>query len=427
MYKVTLNNNGVKTVVNEDSISIEAPRLLTGSIKKGINTINNFTFTITPNNPGYILIKPYATLVEILNTNTNLTEFLGRALLPKSGMDATGALLQTVTCESELGYLMDSITRYGEYHNITVKAFLEVIIANHNLGIEDYKKFTVGTVNVSFPDDTIFRYLGDDKTLDAIKSKLINILGGELQIRYVNGVRYLDYLTEIGTTKTTEIRLSKNLITLEQEKDPTTVISRLRPLGAKSATTDQRLDITSVNNGIDYIDDPEAIAKFGIQTNTFTWDDVTTASALLTKGNAKLVEVNKIQVKYKISALDLSTIGLDIDAFNAGNYYPVINELMAIDDTLRVLETTTDINSPQNSTLTIGDKLEDIKTYQLGILKANKNITILADNLNSTIGIVASVNEQLGLTVENVATIASNVLSINTTLIKLKQRSIMGV
>ena len=140
-------------------------------------------------------------------------------------------------------------------------------------------------------------------------------MGGELQIRHENGVRYLDYLKSIGEKKSTEIRLSKNILTIEQERDPSDVITRLIPLGAKLDNSEERLTISSANNGAMYIDDEEAIKEFGIIVNTETWDDVTVAENLLRKGKEYLSANNKIRKKHDISALDLFTINLETVLF----------------------------------------------------------------------------------------------------------------
>jgi len=420
MYQVTLINNGVETVINAVSTANGSPRI-EGSIKQGINTIDNFTFSILPNNEGYSKLNPFKTLIEILDTKTNLKEFIGRILLPVGNMDSTGALSQTVVCESELAFLKDTNTRYGEYHNITVRNFLAVIINNHNSLVDADKQFTLGIVNVVDSNDSLYRFLDYNKTLDVIKDKLISRLGGELRVRHEDGVRYLDYLTEIGEAKATDIRLSKNLLTIEQEKDPTNVISRLIPLGAKKTDSEERLTIVSINGGLDYIDDSEAIAEFGIISDSYKWDDVTTASALMGNGNAYLNEVNRIKKKYKIGALDLFTIDLDVDSFQVGNSYPIINPIMGIDEYLKVVERTIDINSPQNSNLSVGDKFEDIKAYQLGILKANRNIAIVSENLSSAIDTVVNVSAELNNSVEVIAQTNIVLATTNETIVTLTQ------
>lgn len=416
MYQVTIKNNDEEIIINALSTDIEAPRLLSGSIKHGINTIDNFTFNISFNNPGYNKLNALTTLVEVLNIKNNTLEFKGRVLIPINSMSSDGGIIKSVTCESELGYLMDSSTVYGEYHNISVRDFLKVIIDNHNSQVSEDKQFQVGIVTVIDNNDSLYRYLGYVKTFDAIKDKLIDRLGGELRIRYEDGIRYLDYLSSIGELKNTEIRISKNLQSIEQEKDPTSIISRLLPLGCKIEDSEERLTIESVNNGIKYIDDIAAIEEFGVIVDSVTWDNVTDSSNLLRKGQEYLRENNRIKKKYKVTALDLSTIGLDFDSFEVGNSYAVINPLMSINENLRVIEKTIDIYNPQSSSLSIGDKFEDIKTYQLGIVKANRNIQTISENLNTTISTVVTVSNEVNNTVEVVKNTNEILTNTNETL-----------
>lgn len=407
MYLVKIKNDNIDTIINAVSTNNNAPRI-TGTIKKGINTIDSFTFNILPNNAGYNKINALKTLVEVVNTKTNKTEFKGRILLPKHSMSDSGLLTKTVVCESELGYLMDSTQRYGEYHNISVRDFLSKIIDNHNKQVSIDKQFTVGKVDVVDNNDSLYRFLGYEKTLDTIKDKLIDRLGGELRIRYENGVRYLDYLTQIGYTSPTEIRLSKNLKSIEEEKDPTNVISRLVVLGAKikktetnedgtetEVDTEERLTIKSVNNGLDYIDDLEAIEQFGIIEDTVTYDDVNFPDILFNKGLSYLKSNNKIKKKYNINALDLNLIGLDIDDIDIYNYHQVINPVMGINDSLRVIEKTITIENPHDSSVNIGDKFEDIKTYQLSIKKTANTIKEVATKVNNTITKVNSIEQNV--------------------------------
>lgn len=407
MYLVKIINNGIETYINTISTSPDSPRI-SGQIKFGINTIDSFQFNILPNNIGYNQLHALTTLIEVINTKTNKIEFKGRVLLPKHIMKDTGLLTKTVVCECELGYLMDSTQRYGEYHNVTVKQFLEIIIDNHNKQVSEDKKFTVGVVDVVDSNNSLYRFLGYEKTFDTIKDKLIDRLGGELRIRYSNGVRYLDYLQEIGYTSSTEIRLSKNLKSIEEERDPTHIITRLVPLGAKikktevdeegnetEIETEERLTISSINNELDYIDDIEAMSKFGIIEDSETWDDITLPENLLRKGKELLKSNNRIKKKYSISALDLSLIGLDLDNIDIYNYYRVINPLMNIDEYLRVVEKTIDIESPQNSSINVGDKFEDIKQYQLSIMKTATKVKEVAEKINNTISTVNGIKDNI--------------------------------
>lgn len=400
MYEVTIINGTDEKVINAVSTNINAPRI-SGKCKFGINSIDSFSFPIFPNNHGFNSIYNLRTLVEILNTKTNKIIFKGRVLLSTPSMDKDGLLKKTVICESEMGYLMDSIQPYGEYHNITVKGFLELLINNHNSQVSADKKFVVGNVNVEDSNDSLYRFLNYEKTFEAIKDKLIDRLGGELRVRYENNVRYLDFVKAIGKTSTTEVRLSKNLVTVEQERDPSSIITRLIPLGAKRENSEERITISDVNDKSTYIDDKEAIKEFGVIVNTEIWDDVTLPINLLSKGKAFLSANNKIRKKHNITALDLSVINMDIDSFEVGNTYRFINPLMDIDEYLRVIEKTIDIDSPYDSTLTIGDKFEDIKEYQLKSLKNEKSITRVQETVSTTVKVVGNVNSTLNTTVDS--------------------------
>lgn len=413
MYQVTIKNENEEVIINSISTDIESPRLISGSINHGINTIDNFTFKIATNNIGYNKLNALTTLVEVLNIKSNNLEFKGRVLLPIESMDSNGMFLKNVTCESELGYLMDSSTVFGEYHDISVRDFLQVIIDNHNSQVDEGKKFQLGNVTVVDNNDSLYRYLGYTKTFEAIKDKLIDRLGGELKIRYENGIRYLDYLESIGEIKSTEIRLAKNLQSIELEKDPTSIISRLLPLGNKLEDSEERLTIESVNNGNKYIDDIEAIEEFGVIVDSVTWDDVTQVSNLLKKGQEYLKENNRIKKKYKVTALDLSTIGLDFDSFEVGNSYPVINPLMNINENLRIIEKTIDIYNPQSSTLGIGDKLEDIKDYQLNNIATAKEVKTVKETVQTTVSALNSVSVELNNTVEILNNTNENMGNLN--------------
>ena len=420
MYEVKIINNKEETIINSVGASQYVPRI-TGSCKFGINTIDSFTFTIFPNNDGYNLIYPLKTLVEVKNLNTNNVEFEGRVLLQTPKMDNNGIIYKTVVCESYLGYLNDSVQNYEAISGVSVEELFKKIINNHNSQVENSKKFIIGEIKIgTSSSDNEDRYLNYEKTFDSINKNLIERFGGELRVRKAGDNIYIDYIKEIGEKKNTVIALANNLIAIEQEKDPSEIITRLIPVGAKLENSDERLTITSINGGINYVEDEEAIKEFGVIVDTVNFDDITEAIELLNKAKSYLKENNKIKKKYKIDALDLSTIDLNFDSFEVGNKYRVINSLMNIDEELRIIGKTLDINSPQNSSLTFGDKFEDIKDYQLGITKATKDLNTLRYNVTAATENVLTINRDLQQTV-------NSLMTTNESLEKIKKRLIMGV
>src|SRR5690625_77562 len=339
------------------------------------------------NNPAYGKLKPLKTLVKVLNTKTNNYEFEGRVLAPDETMDDTGLYDAAYVCEGELAYLHDSQQRHLEYRGTPEDLFI-TILNYHNQQVEDYKMFHPGTFEVTTSTDNIYIYLSAEKTtFEEIEDKILTRVGGELRIRKENGVRYLDVLERVGEDKTTEIRIAKNLRSISRRVDPTEIISRLTPLGTRIESEDEdatdasqaRLTIDDVNNGLPYSDREDLIAEFGIIGGSITWDDITLPSRLL---STALTWINNQKValyQYEISALDLSLIGLDIDGFDIGNSHPVINPIMNIDESLRIVGKTTDINNPQDSSLKIGDKFKGLDDYQADANKSARKVVELEE------------------------------------------------
>ena len=258
------------------------------------------------------------------------------------------------------------------------------------------------------------------KDINNIKDKLIDRLGGELKIRYENGIRYLDYLESIGEIKSTEIRLAKNLKDITQDIDFNGYVNRFIPLGMKLKKkigddeweeTDERLTIAEVNNGCIYIDDKESIAKFGVIQGSDIFEDEDDADDLYSKGQKYLLN-QRISISNKVNALDLSLIGIDIDSFEVGNYYPLIHEILGINDIVRIVEKTISIDSPHSSTITLGDLEKDIKSYQLNIKKQANKTTKLENIVNSQSVLISNANKTINQTSQSLQAVSSEVSNL---------------
>ena len=71
------------TYINTVSTSKEASRI-TGTIKQKINSVDDFTFNILSNNPGFDQLAPLTTKVEVFNTKSKKHEFIGRVVFSKN-------------------------------------------------------------------------------------------------------------------------------------------------------------------------------------------------------------------------------------------------------------------------------------------------------------------------------------------------------
>ena len=400
MYEVELKLNDYGILIHD-----QTKKLKSGSIKQGINCIDSFSFAISPNNVGFDNIHEFKTLINVYNTKRNRYEFQGRVLKVNPSMSDNGSISKSVICESLLGYLQDSEQDYIDTRNWTPEELLTQMLNVHNRLLEDEpeKHFKVGNI---FSTENIYIGIQRESTWNAIKTKIIDKIGGEIQLRVEDDGMYIDIVEERGTRKTTPIKLRKNMKSISKESDPSSYITRLIPLGAKikdaeGNETEERIDITSVNDGKNYLDDEQAIKTYGLHIKYQYWDDVNEPSILRTKAINFLSENNKVLQKHTINALDLALIDVDIDFIDVCNYYPVVNELLGIDEVLRVITKTIDIVNKTTTNIEIGDKFKTLsdlelersqiidsavetvtkieKDYQINIPKIKKDIEELQD------------------------------------------------
>lgn len=425
MYEVYIINDGITKLLHSDNVISEKQglKIIDGKIVEGINTINSFSFSMLPNNPRFNELFSYTTKIYVIKIKDNRRVFYGRVVKPKVSMESDGSFSKTIECEDRMGYLCDSLmdylpeqywnvknTTYHEDGSIDKRGVLEFVLSIHNRKQPDDKKIYVGEVDIEDTDNVLYFGMQQHKNaFDTLKEKLVEHLGGELRLREgTDGKLYLDYLKEAGEVKTTSIALKKNMQKLSKETDPTSFITRLYPLGNKikktveekdgsitEIETDERITCAEANDGIPYVDDEEGIRTYGIIEGYRIYDHVVYPRTLLNHARETLATNNKVKQKHVITALDLSTIGLDIDSFEVGNYHPIKNSLVGVDDTLRIIKKTTNINQPETSQLEIGDKYATLTELQLkreNSLKEEVNRTIETMSNNAQYNVAKTSN-----------------------------------
>lgn len=367
--------------VDDLKVSFEIDQVLEG--------IPDMNLTINKDNPAWNDIRPLRTLIKVENVKSGKVEFDGRILKPKESMNSEGFPSCQYICEGKLAYLNDSNQRYAVLQDTSVSDAFAFFIEKHNEQVEDHKKFKVGNVTVTNNTDNVYRYVGYGKTYAELKDNLIDRLGGYLVLREEEDGTYIDYLTEVGEQKNTPIELRSNLRDMRRDIDPTQVITRVIPLGAReeseegeSAVSQPRLTIESVNGGLDYLDDVELIDEFGYISGEITFDDVTTPEMLLLRGNQFINNQSASRVSYEVTPLDLSVIDTSFERFELGNRHPVINPIFNIDESLQIIEKRINSNNPQRDSLVFGVKYQTLTEYQVQNNKRSRKVEEL-ENLTA--------------------------------------------
>lgn len=365
MYRIEIENNGVTEVLH-DLNSDRVRRVASCEFTDDLYSVPSSTIVVYPQNPCYNNLHEMTTLVKIINTRTNEVVFDGHILqIPDHGMQESGTIAKKIICEGELGYLCDTVQLYHHYENTLTRAFLSALLDYHNSLVQSKNPERCILMGVCIPSTDNSKTTSYRSTFDEIKENVVSRLGGFIRMtRDGQGRNILNYYSETsyGTVSQTTVELSKNMKSISVNTDATGTITRLFPLGAQmNNETGERLTISSVNGGIPYLDDTEAIQETGvIKCGTYVWDDVTDAENLLTKGREYLAQASRVKKTFQATVLDLSTIGAEADTFKVGNTYRFVNRLIGLDEYLRINKITVNIYAPYQPTIEIGDKLERI-------------------------------------------------------------------
>jgi hypothetical protein len=74
------------------------------------------------------------------------------------------------------------------------------LIEDHNADVDSRKQFTAGVVTVTDSNDSLYRFSTYENTWKTIEDRLLKRLDGYLRIRHVDGIRFIDYVEDYGST-----------------------------------------------------------------------------------------------------------------------------------------------------------------------------------------------------------------------------------
>ncbi|MBR1751838.1 MAG: phage tail protein [Ruminococcus sp.] len=392
MYRVKAGN----VIINEPDTKSE--NVILGSISKAVNNVDSFTFRMYPNNSGYNALEPMITHIDVEDTNSgNIDVFHGRVLTINNKMDSAGMIYREVVCEGELSYLCDTITYYDDLSTainpqIPPIRIIQDCIADHNDQVSEDKQIFKGEMIGRTPQYSMLTW-GYSTNLETIQALLNDeSIGGEIRLRYQDGKRYLDY-TETTFTKGSpmKIELAVNMQSATQAVDPSSIVTRLYPLGARIGSTNERLTIDGL-----YIEDTALAAKYGVISRTVIFDEANNKSRLKIMGLGWLKKQVPIKKQYTITAANLSLIDKSYEDFEVGTQYHIINPLISLDEVVRCIGIVINIEDPSQTKLVFGDKFETATSQAIQReTKLNKKIIDAEKNASPLIKEIVENQTQL--------------------------------
>ncbi len=414
MFVVEVRNKSETVVIHDDRIP--NTQTLLGSESKvsaSVGVAASFTFTIYPSNPGYSNLYEWTSYIDVINTRRNNYLFRGRIITIEAKATSEGTFYKEVTCESQLAYLNDSIVTW-EKIQMTPADFFKKLILTHNSQVETERQFKLGRITVTNNTNNVYCYVEDGlKTLNELQTDLLSKddLGGELWIRNEQDGTYIDWVRDEKQKASQEIKLAKNLVSIQTKPDLKELVTVLYPFGAteeKSVSDENvkdvstpKLNISSVNGSKKYIEDAELISLYGRISGSKSWDDVKSPANLLTKAREYLNSFKTLKIGYEIEAVDLAPLNLAIDDFQLGKYYHVINPVIGVDDWLRVIGVSININKPLLSTLQIGEQTKRLVDYQLSNVNMSRSIDSLRRSQQANLMQIAQLQQENKTLTEN--------------------------
>lgn len=319
-----------------------------------LNEAGSLEFQIPVTNPLYSSIRVRASMVQVLKDGKEI--FCGEVREAEEVMEG----LKNVYAVGELAFLYDSIQPQGRFQNVSPEEFFINLLEVHNSQVEERKQFTAGIVTVKDSNDSIYRYTNREDTLSDIRNKLCDSLDGYLRIRKDADTRYLDLVTleDYGKRSSQPIQFGDNLLDYTENVSGEDIATVVIPLGSMLDESpveglDAYTDITSVNDGKDYIELSEAIERFGRIAKVQTWDDVTVPANLKKKGEAWLRSKQFETAIININAVDLSMLQPGIESYEVGDLVQFLTN-WGSESWVPLQKKILDLLAPENDQITLG-------------------------------------------------------------------------
>lgn len=202
----------------------------------------------------------------------------------------------------------------------------------------------------------------NETAIEEIKSKIT-----ELKRKYNNKqISHEEYQNEYNGLNQERAELEKEIVSLRN------ALYQWDTLGGGN----QRVTVKSVNEGIDYIQNDEAVSKYGRIYEVVTWEDVAEPKHLLAKAREYLQNTIKLSSRLSVKAIDLHLADADIEAFRIGDYIRVYSEPHGIDEVMLLTDYSLDLTNPTSFQFTLGLESNSFLDSQI------KSDRVIDDNVN---------------------------------------------
>lgn len=328
-YRKTYNSETetyTRTLFYDDTSESDATKLTSAKLSLELGKAGTFTFTVPMTNSSYDRFELLETMVDVYR-NEDLV-FAGRVYEVKKNING----LLTIICEGMLAVLNDSVLEPQTFANLTVSQFVAELIRIHNTQVDAYKQITVGTITAS--TEYIYREYENHESIMQRFEDVVKTYGGYPQITLDNGHLRLDWLSEADflaqTPNAQKIDFGVNMLSLDQGSNANTLLTVIYPIGAdiedgeEDSGARRKVDISDIYTalkpkGQPYIENAEAIAKYGRIVKVVEWSDVHDATTLYNKALKYLNDYCRGRLQLTVNAVDMAKAGSTVESYKLGD------------------------------------------------------------------------------------------------------------
>ena len=253
-----------------------------------------------------------------------------------------------------------------------IEFFLRWLLDQHNSQVGAAQKITLGEVTVTDPNNYLYRASESRMTtMETVKKKLLDGLGGYLVIDYSKETPVLNYYDDLPLTNMQAVEYGENLLDLVTETDASGTYTAILPEGKDGLTIadlpDGTLSPGYIKQGEIIYSEAVESARGGMRiTRIEKWPDVTVASYLQTKALTKLsTEGIKAARTITVKAIDLGGAE-DVARFMVGRYVQLNSKPHGYSIAYPLMELEPDIFDPGGTEITLGETVKTAADLAVG-------------------------------------------------------------
>lgn len=317
--------------------------IVSGTLTDEVNYVSTLEFTLPPSNNMAGQIIPHASVIRLESDGAEIFRGAANSVSKNFRGDTV------VSCDGMIALMADVIKDPFTASSYEIEGYVAAIVKNYNDGVTADRAIKVGQI-AGFEGQTFsVSHSTECKNIFELLKELRSEKGGYIWASYIGGDVYINYTSTIGRRNNQQIAFGSNLVSIEDQLEVGTLVTRVWPIGNEGLT------IASVNDGKAYLKNTDVELRYGRVDKTIQVDS-DDPSVVKSYGQAYLTRYAAMNNTIALTAIDLHNLDKTISSFEVGDAVRVLSPPHGIDAEMIVNSVSTDLVKLSNSRITLGAK-----------------------------------------------------------------------